>query len=141
MNNDFSSNFIEIYHRLLYFWEINGLLRDCSQTKYIFLALGMWECSSVVKHSTIDREVSCSIPLAPFFIIACYLSKDFRCLKYINVVNYFEVPRHMSNDFLSNLIAIYHRLFYFREINGLLIDFSQTKYIFLALACGSVAQW
>ena len=69
MNNDFSSNFIEIYHRLLYFWEINGLLRDCSQTKYIFLALGIWECSSVVEHSTINREVSGSIPLAPFFII------------------------------------------------------------------------
>ena len=141
MNNDFLSNFIAIYHRLLYFCEINGLLRDCSKTKYIFLALGMWECSSVVEHSTIDREVSGSIPLAPFFIIACYLSKDFTRFKYINIVNYFEVPRHMNNDFLSNLIAIYHRLFYFREINGLLRDCSQTKYIFLALACGSVAQW
>ena len=81
MNNDFSSNFIAIYHRLLYFWEINGLLRDCSQTKYIFLALDIWECSSMVEHSTVDREVSGTIPLAPFFIIAGYLLKDFRCLK------------------------------------------------------------
>ena len=24
------------------FLGLNGLLRDCSQTKYIFLALGMW---------------------------------------------------------------------------------------------------
>ena len=81
MNNDFSSNFIAIYHRRLYFWEINGLLRYCCQTKYIFLALGMWECSSVVEHSTVDREVSGSIPIAPFFIIVGYLLKDFRCLK------------------------------------------------------------
>ena len=70
MNNDFSSNFIAIYHRLLYFWEINGFLRDCSQTKYIFLALDIWECSSMVEHSTVDREVSGTVPLAPFFIIA-----------------------------------------------------------------------
>ena len=128
---------------LLYFWEINGLLRDCSQTKYIFLALGMWECSSVVEHSTADREVGGSIALAPFFIIVRYFSKDFRCLTYINVVNYFELPRHMNNDFLSNFIAIYQRLFYFREINGLLRDCSQTKYIFLALGmweCSSVVQ-
>ena len=51
------------------------------KTKYIFLALGMWECSSVVGHSTEDREVGGSIPLAPFFIIVGYLSKDFRHLK------------------------------------------------------------
>ena len=71
----------------------------------------------MVEHSTVDREVSDSIPLAPFFIIARYLSKDFRCLKYINLVNYFELPRHMNNDFLSNFIAIYHRVLYFWEIN------------------------
>ena len=35
----------------------NGFLRDCSQTKYIFLVLGKWECSSVVKNWTADREV------------------------------------------------------------------------------------
>ena len=32
------------------------------ESKYIFIALGMWECSSVVEHSTADREVGCSIP-------------------------------------------------------------------------------
>ena len=82
MNNYFLLNFIAIYHRLLYFWEINGLLGDCSQAKYIFLALGMWEGSSVVEHSTADREVSGSVPLSPFFIIMRYLSQDFRRLKY-----------------------------------------------------------
>ena len=50
------------------------------KTKYIFLALGMWECSSGVEHSTTDREVGGSVPLAPFFIIIGYLSKDFRRL-------------------------------------------------------------
>ena len=143
MNNDFLLNFIAIYHRLFYFREINCLLRDCSQTKYIFLALGMLECSSVVQHSTADREVGDSIPLAPFFIIVRYLSKDFRCLKYINFIHYFELPRHMNNDFLSNFVAIYHRLFYFREINGLLRDCSQTKCILLAFdmwECSSVVE-
>ena len=81
MNNYFSWNFIAIYHRVLYFLEINGLLRVGLKTKYIFLALRMWECSSVVEHSNVDREVSGSIPLAAFFIILGYLSKDFRCLK------------------------------------------------------------
>ena len=97
----------------------------------------------MVEHSTADREVSGSIPLLPFFIIMRYLSKDFRCLKYINIVHYFELPRNMNNDFLLNFIAIYHRLFYFREINGLLRDCSQTKYIFLALdmwECSSVVE-
>ena len=27
------------------------------ETKYILIALGMWECSSVVEHSTADCEV------------------------------------------------------------------------------------
>ena len=97
----------------------------------------------MVEHSTADREVGGSIPLAPFFIIVRYLSKDFRCLKYINLVHYFELPRHMNNDFFSNFIAIYHRVLYFWEINGLLRDYSQTKYIFLALdiwECSSVVQ-
>ena len=48
------------------------------KTKYIFLALGMWESSSVVEHSNVDGEVCGSIPLAPFFIIVGYLLKDFR---------------------------------------------------------------
>ena len=51
------------------------------ETKYIFIAFGMWECSSVVEHSTADREVGGSVPLAPFFITIGYLSKDVRRLK------------------------------------------------------------
>ena len=51
------------------------------ETKYIFIALGMWECSSVVEHSTADREVGGSIPLPPFFITIGYLSKHVRRLK------------------------------------------------------------
>ena len=47
------------------------------KTKHIFLALGMLECSSVVEHSTADREVGGSIPLSSFIIIVGYLSKDF----------------------------------------------------------------
>ena len=48
------------------------------KTKYIFLALGMWECSSVVEHSTADeRSVHGSISLAPLSFILGYLSKDF----------------------------------------------------------------
>ena len=39
------------------------------KTKYLCIALAMWECSSVVEHSTADREVGGSIPLAHFFII------------------------------------------------------------------------
>ena len=81
MNNAFSSYFITIYDRLLYFWGRNGLLRDCFQNLVSLPRVGMWECSSVVKISTTDREVGGSIPLAPFFIIVGYLSKDFRHLK------------------------------------------------------------
>ena len=44
-------------------------LETVLEAKYIFISLGMWECSSVVKHSTADREVGGSIPLAPFFLI------------------------------------------------------------------------
>ena len=43
------------------------------ETKYIFIALGMWECSSMAEHSTADQEVGGSIPLGPFFIIVCLL--------------------------------------------------------------------
>ena len=39
------------------------------ETKYVFIALGMWGCSSVVEHSTADREAGSSIPLTPFSII------------------------------------------------------------------------
>ena len=93
----------------------------------------MWECGSVVEHLTADREVGGSIPLAFFFIIVRYLSKNFRCLKYINLVHYFELPRHMNNDFLSNFIVIYHRLLYFWEINGLLRDCSQNQVYLLSV--------
>ena len=51
------------------------------ETKYIFIALGMLECNLVVEHSTADREVGGSVPLAPFFITIGYLSKDIRRLK------------------------------------------------------------
>ena len=81
MNNAFSSYFFAIYDRHLHFWGINVCLEIVLKTKYIFLALGMWECSSMVEHSTADREVCGSIPLAPFFITVDYLSKDFRHLK------------------------------------------------------------
>ena len=46
------------------------------ETKYIFIALGIRKCSSVVEHSTADQEVGGSIPFAPFCIIMGYLSKD-----------------------------------------------------------------
>ena len=39
------------------------------KTKYLSIALGMSECSSMAEHSTADLEVGGSIPLAPFFII------------------------------------------------------------------------
>ena len=47
------------------------------KTKYIFIALALWECNSVVQNLTADREVGGSIPLAPFSIIFGYPSKDF----------------------------------------------------------------
>ena len=39
------------------------------KTKYLFIVLGMWDCSSVVEHSNSVREVCGSITLAFFFII------------------------------------------------------------------------
>ena len=51
------------------------------KTKYLCIALDMWECSSVVEHSNADREVGGSIPLPLFFITIGYLSKDVRRLK------------------------------------------------------------
>ena len=47
------------------------------KTKYLCIALGKWESSSVVEHSTADREAGGSILFAPFSIIMGYLSKDF----------------------------------------------------------------
>ena len=81
MNLAFSSYFIAIYDRLLYFWEEMACLEIVLKTKYVFSEQGMWEFSSVVKHWSADREVSCSIPLAPFFVVVGYVSKDFRRLK------------------------------------------------------------
>ena len=69
INNAFSSCFIVIYDRVLYFWEEMFFLEIVLQNKYLCIALGMWECSSVVEQSTADREVGGSIPLALFFII------------------------------------------------------------------------
>ena len=63
------------------FWEDMVCLEIVHKTKYILLAMGIWECSSVVEHSTADQEVGGLIPLALFFIIVGYLSKDFRSLK------------------------------------------------------------
>ena len=45
------------------------------KTKYIFLALSIWECSSMVKHSTADPEVGGSIPLTPLFIVTVTFRK------------------------------------------------------------------
>ena len=81
MNSDFSSNFMSIYQLLFSFLEEMVCLEIVLKTKYIFLAFSMWECSSVVEHSTADREVGGSMPLAPFFIMVGYLLKDFRSLK------------------------------------------------------------
>ena len=47
------------------------------EAKYIFISLGMWECSSLFEHSAANREVGGSIPLDPFSVIIGYLSKDF----------------------------------------------------------------
>ena len=57
----------------------------------------------MVEHSTADQEVGGSIPLAPFFIIIGYLSKDFRRLnlRLVLIVHYFEVRRHMNNAYSS----------------------------------------
>ena len=76
MNNALSSYFFVVYDQLLHFWGLNCLLTECSQNEVYLLSGGMWECSSVVEHSTADREVGGSIPLAPFCIITGYLSKD-----------------------------------------------------------------
>ena len=47
------------------------------KTKYLCKALAMWECSSVVEHSTADREVGGSFPLAPCCIIMVTCRKTF----------------------------------------------------------------
>ena len=58
INNAFSSYFIVIYDGVLYFWEEIFFLEIVLKTKYLCIALGMWECSSVVEHSMqIERSV------------------------------------------------------------------------------------
>ena len=52
------------------------------KTKYLCMALAMWECSSVVEHSTADREVGGSIPLAPcslqWLLVERHLTFEFK---------------------------------------------------------------
>ena len=55
------------------FGEEKFFLEIVLKTKYLCIALGMWECDSVVEHATADREVGGSVPLAPFFIVVCLL--------------------------------------------------------------------
>ena len=99
------------------------------KTKYIFSELGMWECSSVVKHSTADREVGGSVPLVPFFIITVTFRKTFDVWK-IYLAYYFEQRRNMNLAFSSYFIAIYDRLLYFWEEMVCLEIVLKTKYIF-----------
>ena len=54
INNAFSSYFIVVYDGVLYFWEEMFFLEIVFKTKYLFIALGMLDCSSVVEHSTAD---------------------------------------------------------------------------------------
>ena len=126
MNNASSSYFIANYDRLLYFWGRNGLLWKCCQNKYIFIAVGMWEGRPMVKHSTADREVGGSIPLAPFFIITVTFRRTFDVWK-INLAYYFEQRRNMNLTFSSYFIAIYDRLLHFRGRNGVLGNCSQNQ--------------
>ena len=88
----------------------------------------------MVEHSLAYREVGGSIPFAPFFIIVGYMLKDFRCLKYINLVNYFELPRNMNNDFFRislNLSPGF--VFLGNKLNGLLRDCSQNHVYLLSV--------
>ena len=77
MNHAFSWYFLLIYDGVLYILGKMVFLEIVLKTKYILLALGVWECSSVVEHSTADREVGGSIPLAPFCIIIVTCRKTF----------------------------------------------------------------
>ena len=47
------------------------------KTKYLCIALGTPGCSSMAEHSTAEREVGGSIPLAPFCIIMVTCRKTF----------------------------------------------------------------
>ena len=63
--------------RFCIFWEEMFFLEIVLKTKYLCIALGMWEFSSVVEHSTADREVGGSILLASFCIIMVTCRKLF----------------------------------------------------------------
>ena len=103
------------------------------ETKYILIALGMWEFSSVVEHSTADREAGSSIPLAPFSIITNngLPVKTFEFLKN-NLVHYFELRRHMNNAYSSYFIVIYDQLLHFWGINCLRTECSQNQVYLLS---------
>ena len=63
--------------RFCIFGEEMIFLEIVLKTKYLCIAFGMWECSSVVEHSTADREVCGSIPFAPFCNIMVTCRKTF----------------------------------------------------------------
>ena len=63
----------------------------------------------MVEHSTADREIGGSIPLAPFSIIMVTCRKTFDVLK-INLVHYFELRSHMNNAYSSYFIVIHDQL-------------------------------
>ena len=57
---------------------VNGLLRDGSRNQFYLDSVGHVGLKlSILEHSTADREVGGSIPLAPCSIIMGYLSKGF----------------------------------------------------------------
>ena len=65
MNNAYSSYFIVIYEYAFTFFG-----------NKLFAYRIFSKPSSVVEHTTADRDVGGSIPLAPFCFIMGYLSKD-----------------------------------------------------------------
>ena len=86
----------------------------------------MLGCSSLVEHSTADREAGISIPLPPFSIIIIMVT----CRKFFDVlkknlhqlVHYFELRRHMNNAYSSYFIVINDQVLHFWGINCLLTE-------------------
>ena len=61
----------------------------------------------------------------------------------INLIHYFEPPRHINNAFLSNFFAIYDRVLYFWGRNGLLRDCSKNQVYLLSVGnveCSSMVE-
>ena len=61
----------------------------------------------MVEHTTADRDVGGSVPLAAFCIIMRYLSKDI-CrlnLTLVLTVHFFELRRHMNPAFSSYFVV------------------------------------